>query len=51
MTVRGSCHCGAVRIEVPGAPEWLGRCNCSFCRRVGSLMAASCSNVPRTFSA
>ncbi len=35
----GSCHCGAVRIEVPSAPEWLGSCNCSFCRRTGSLIA------------
>ena len=35
----GSCHCGAVRIEVPGAPEWLGSCNCSICRRTGTLMA------------
>jgi hypothetical protein len=24
---------------VPRAPEWLGRCNCSFCRRIGSLTA------------
>jgi hypothetical protein len=39
MPVMGSCHCGAVRIEVPRAPEWIGRCNCSFCRRIGSLMA------------
>jgi hypothetical protein len=39
MTIAGSCHCGAVRIEAPGAPEWLGRCNCSFCKRTGSLMA------------
>ena len=37
--MKGSCHCGAVRIEVPHAPEWLGRCNCSFCRKIGSLMA------------
>jgi len=28
-----------VTIEVPGAPEWVGRCNCSFCRRIGALMA------------
>jgi len=28
-----------VRIAVPAAPEWLGRCNCSFCKRTGSLMA------------
>jgi hypothetical protein len=39
MSLTGSCHCGRVRIEVPAAPEWLGRCNCSFCRRIGSLMA------------
>jgi hypothetical protein len=39
MRLKGSCHCGRVTIEVPRAPEWLGRCNCSFCRRTGSLMA------------
>jgi hypothetical protein len=39
MTLTGSCHCGAVKIEVPSAPEWLGRCNCSFCRRIGAMMA------------
>ena len=33
MSVGGACHCGAVRIEVPGAPEWLASCNCSICRR------------------
>ena len=37
--ISGSCHCGAVRIEVPSAPEWVGRCNCSVCRRTGTLMA------------
>ena len=39
QAVTGSCHCGKVRIEAPGAPEWLGSCNCSFCTKVGSLMA------------
>jgi hypothetical protein len=39
MTVTGSCHCGKVRIAVPGAPEWLGSCNCSICKRLGTLMA------------
>lgn len=24
---------------MPAAPEWLGSCNCSICRRLGSLMA------------
>jgi hypothetical protein len=28
-----------VTIEVPRAPEWLGRCHCSFCLRTGSLIA------------
>jgi hypothetical protein len=39
MPIHGSCHCGGVTIEAPGPPEWLARCNCSFCRRTGSLMA------------
>ena len=39
MSVTGSCHCGAVRIEVPAAPEWVADCNCSTCRKRGSLMA------------
>ena len=38
-SMKGSCHCGGVTIEVPSAPGWLGRCNCSFCRKIGSLMA------------
>ena len=39
MTASGSCHCGAVRIAVPGAPEWVASCNCSICRRTGALVA------------
>ncbi len=35
----GSCHCGAVTIEVPSIPEKLTSCNCSICRRLGNLMA------------
>jgi hypothetical protein len=37
--VNGSCHCGAVRIEVPQPPEWVASCNCSICRRLGTLWA------------
>ncbi len=33
------CHCGAVRIEVPRKPETLTDCNCSICRRYGTLWA------------
>jgi hypothetical protein len=39
MIVRGSCHCGKVRIEVPRAPEWVASCNCSLCTRLGWLVA------------
>jgi hypothetical protein len=29
---RGACFCGAVEIEVSGAPEAMGYCHCSSCR-------------------
>lgn len=32
-----TCHCGAVRIEVPQRPRTLTNCNCSICRRYGTL--------------
>lgn len=37
---RASCHCGAVQLEVD-LPDGLGRlirCNCSLCRRKGTIM-------------
>lgn len=37
--VRGSCHCGAVKLSVPHAPEWVGSCNCSLCSKTGWLVA------------
>ncbi len=37
--MRGSCHCGKVRIEVANPPAWVGSCNCSLCTRMGTLMA------------
>lgn len=37
-TLRGSCHCGAVRFEVQADPErGASRCNCSICTKVGAL--------------
>ena len=39
MLIHGSCHCGAVRIEVPSAPDWIGSCNCSLCTKLGWLVA------------
>ena len=35
----GACHCGAVRVEIPHAPESVINCNCSLCRRLGGLWA------------
>jgi hypothetical protein len=34
-----TCHCGAVTIEIPRAPETLTNCDCSICRRYGTLWA------------
>lgn len=37
--IRGSCHCGAVRVELAKAPEQITNCNCSICHRLGTLWA------------
>jgi len=34
-----TCHCGAVRIDLPRKPRRLTNCNCSICRRYGTLWA------------
>ena len=31
-THKGTCFCGAIEIEVSGAPEEMGYCHCSSCR-------------------
>lgn len=36
---RGSCHCGAVAFELEGEITDAIECNCSLCRRRGSLLA------------
>jgi hypothetical protein len=33
----GTCHCGTLRISIPQAPKELTNCNCSICRRLGTL--------------
>ena len=38
-SLRGSCHCGAVRLTLPFAPDKATSCNCSFCRRAGCILA------------
>ena len=37
--ISATCHCGAVRVEVPRRPRSLTNCNCSICRRYGVLWA------------
>ena len=34
-----TCHCGALRIEIPSPPTEITNCNCSICRRLGALWA------------
>lgn len=38
-SLQGSCHCGAVRLTLPAAPETATSCNCSLCRRTGGIWA------------
>lgn len=31
----GTCHCGRVRITLPGPPAEVTQCNCSLCSKTG----------------
>ena len=46
-----TCHCGAVRVEVPRKPRRLTDCNCSICRRYGTLWAYYKASEVRVTSA
>ena len=35
-SLTGSCHCGAVRITIPTAPDYINDCNCSLCVKHGA---------------
>lgn len=35
--LHGQCHCGAVRITIPSAPDYINDCNCSLCVTRGAL--------------
>jgi hypothetical protein len=37
--IHATCHCGAVRLSIPRAPDTLTNCDCSICRRYGTLWA------------
>ena len=34
-----TCHCGTIKIEIPQRPDEITNCNCSICRRLGTLWA------------
>lgn len=38
MTYQGSCHCGSIAFAVEGQIDSALACNCSICRRKGSLL-------------
>jgi hypothetical protein len=38
MHYKGSCHCGRIAFEVEGDIDGALSCNCSICRRRGSLL-------------
>lgn len=37
--IEGRCHCGRISWQLRAEPEWLTRCNCSYCRRSAALWA------------
>lgn len=37
--ITASCHCGQVTLEIDTAPAEVMDCNCSICRRYGTLTA------------
>lgn len=35
--IEGICHCGQVTFTFEADPDWLTSCNCSICRRLGTI--------------
>jgi hypothetical protein len=40
VPIRGSCHCGRIAYSLDAEPTEAIECNCSICRRRGSVLAA-----------
>jgi hypothetical protein len=40
MAIRGSCHCGKIAFSFDQTPTEAIECNCSICRRRGSILTA-----------
>jgi len=36
-THKASCHCGAVQVTIAHLPDYMQNCNCSLCRKSGSV--------------
>ncbi|HXC56788.1 MAG TPA: GFA family protein [Rhizomicrobium sp.] len=49
--IQASCHCGAVRLEIAQAPATVTDCNCSICRRMGTLWAYYAPDLVRVTGA
>ena len=43
-SIKGSCHCGAVSFVLGVTPDWVTRCNCSICRKLGAMWAHAPAN-------
>ena len=37
--IEAACHCGAVRLTAPKAPDTVTECNCSICRKLAARWA------------
>lgn len=37
LPISGTCHCGAVSYEMKTQPKYAVECNCSICRRLGTV--------------
>jgi hypothetical protein len=37
--IDAACHCGAVRLTAPVAPDTVTECNCSICRKLAARWA------------
>jgi len=46
-TREAACHCGQLRVEVTGEPDWVSVCNCLACqRRTGSAFGVQAGFKP-----
>ncbi len=44
--MNGGCHCGAIRYELQGPPNWSALCHCNDCRRHAGAPVVGWSAFP-----